>query len=131
MNNNTKSEKVFLWAGLLFIAIGIFLLCLSICYMIACDKTEGILDVGRHGARNAKRAHVTYEYDGVLYEDKGLSSYNAFTMKDGRTCTVYIDPETPDDPKVTSFGISAMLILFGAAVIKLGGPKLKRRQGET
>lgn len=120
MSNKGKkdSSKAFIWIGALFVVVGLVLIGFSIFYIAKYDKVEGIIDVQKRGVRNRKVAHITYEYNDELYEDIGLSSFNAFTMKDGKECTVYISPKKPDDPKSTNFVISIISILIGLLSIK-------------
>ncbi len=114
-----KQEKIFMGAGIVVVLIGLVLVGLSIFYMVTYDKAEGVLDVRKIGRNNRTQAYVTYEYKDVIYEDVGLSSYNAFTMKDGKNCTIYIHPEKPEWPKVTSYGFGIFLVLFGVATVKI------------
>ena len=114
-----KQDKIFMGAGIVVVLIGLLLIGFSIFYMATYDKVEGVLDVRKMGRNNRTEAYVTYEYEDVLYEDVGLSSYNAFTMKDGKNCTIYINPEKPEWPKVTNYGFSIILVLFGVAIIKI------------
>lgn len=120
MSNKDKkdSSKAFVWIGTLFVVIGLVLIGFSIFYIAKYDRVEGIIDVQKTGARNRKVAYITYEYNDELYEDIGLSSFNAFTMKDGKECTVYINPQKPDAPKSTNFVISIISILMGLLSIK-------------
>ncbi len=113
-------DKIFIGTGIIFSLIGLVLIGFSIFYMTTYDKTEGVLDVRKTGRNNRTQAYVTYEYKDVLYEDVGLSSYNSFTMKDGKNCTIYINPEKPEWPKVTNFGLGIILALFGVATVKVG-----------
>ena len=120
MSNKGKkdSSKAFIWIGALFVVVGLVLIGFSIFYIAKYDRVEGIIDVQKRGAHNRKEAYITYEYNGELYEDIGLSSFNAFTMKDGKECTVYINPKKPDEPKSTNFIISIISILIGLLSIK-------------
>lgn len=114
-----KQDKIFMGAGIVVVLIGLVLVGFSIFYMATYDKVEGVLDVRKMGRNNRTEAYVTYEYKDVLYEDVGLSSYNAFTMKDGKNCTIYINPEKPEWPKVTNYGFGIILVLFGIATIQI------------
>lgn len=115
-----KHDKIFTGAGIIVMLIGLILVGFSIFYMATYDKVEGVLDVRKIGRNNRTQAYVTYEYKDVLYEDVGLSSYNAFTMKDGKSCTIYINPEKSEWPKVTNYGFGIILVLFGVATMKVG-----------
>ncbi|MBQ9983005.1 MAG: hypothetical protein IJP29_00285 [Lachnospiraceae bacterium] len=115
-----KQDKIFIGAGIIVVLIGLVLVGLSIFNMATYDKAEGVLDVRKTGRNNRTKAYVTYEYKDVLYEDVGLSSYNAFTMKDGKNCTIYINPEKPEWPKVTNYGFGIFLVLFGIATVTVG-----------
>lgn len=120
MTNKEKkdSSRAFIWGGTLFVVVGLVLIGFSIFYIATYDRVEGIIDVRKTGAHNRKEAYITYEYDDELYEDIGLSSFNAFAMKDGKECAVYINSEKPDEPKTTYFGISFFTMLMGIFLIK-------------
>ncbi len=120
MPNKEKkdSSRAFIWGGTLFVVVGLVLIGFSIFYIATYDRVEGIIDVQKTGAHNRKEAYITYEYDDEFYEDIGLSGFNAFTMKDGKGCAVYINSEKPDEPKTTYFGISIFTILMGIFLIK-------------
>lgn len=114
-----KEDKIFTRAGILFLLVGLVLIGFSIFYMAAYDKVEGELYVCKTGRNNRWQAYVTYEYKDVFYEDIGLSSYNGFTMKNGKNCTIYINPEKPEWPKVTNFATGTLSALLGIWVIWL------------
>ena len=116
-----KEKKIFKWTGVIVTLIGIFLIALSIFYIAAYDKVKGELYVTKRNGRQT--AYITYEYDSMTYEDKALSSYNAFTMKNGKTCTVYISSDSPDEPKATNFGLGVFFVLIGIFTLKAGGSK--------
>lgn len=120
MPNKDKkdSSRAFIWGGILFVVVGLVLIGFSVFYITTYDRVEGIIDVQKRGAHNRKVAYITYEYEDEHYEDIGLSSFNAFTMKDGKECVVYINSEKPDEPKTTYFGISIFTILMGIFLIK-------------
>ena len=46
----------------------------------------------------------------------GMRSYNAFTMKDGENCTVYINPDKPDCPKTTNYALGIIFFVAGGVV---------------
>nr|MBQ8253712.1 hypothetical protein [Lachnospiraceae bacterium] len=112
------SSKAFIWGGMLFVVVGLLLIGFSVFYITTYDRVDGVVDVRKTGGRNRKVAYVTYEYNGELYEDKGLSYFNAFTMKDGKECAVYIKAEESEEPKTTYFAISILSILMGILLIK-------------
>lgn len=122
-----KQERIFSWVGVICILIGLFLIGLSFFYIATYDKVDGIIDVRKSGPNNRIHARITYEYNDVLYEDIGLSSYNAFTMKDGKKCSVYINPEKPDWPKTTNFVFGIIILLFGIVITKCGGTEPKNK----
>ncbi len=72
---------------------------------------------------NGRHAHVTYEYDGKLYEDIALSYYDAFTMKTGKKLTVLINPAKPEKPHTTMFFMDVLLLLMGYLCILAGSKK--------
>lgn len=123
-------KSVFLIAGVLFIVLG-----LGMCGISAYDQStkESVTATVaiREGRKNSKYAHVTYEYNGVLYQDKGIGSYNAFTMKGGKEMTVYIDPLKPDQPQTTNWGIGVIFALFGGVAVWVGVKKAGASASES
>ncbi|MBQ6554975.1 MAG: DUF3592 domain-containing protein [Firmicutes bacterium] len=108
---NKGSEKntkfAFCVIGIVFVVIGLLMLYSNIRTKQTCDKTPAVitrLGSGKHKSR----AYVEYTYKDKVY-NSALSYYNAFTMKEGKPITVYIDPARPDFPKVPTNG---MIILF-------------------
>lgn len=114
-----NKKSAFWWVGVLFICVGIFLIGLSVFYLTTYDKVEGELYITKKGRNNNIRVYVTYEYDGKLYEDIGLSSRNLFTMKDGKKYTVYINPKKPEWPKCVDFTFGILPIVFGIISLKV------------
>ncbi len=117
--NDKEKKKAFGLVGLIFILIGVGLIIHSFFCTVIYDKCEGELYVTTK-SRN-QIAYITYEYDGRIYENIALPYYNAFTMKDGKTCTVYISSDSPDKPKTTSFGLAVFVVLAGFFVSRSGG----------
>lgn len=125
-----NKKSAFWWVGVLFICVGIFLIGLSVFYLTTYDKVEGELYITKKGRNNNIRVYVTYEYDGKLYEDIGLSSRNLFTMKDGEKYTVYINPDKPEWPKCVEFTFGILPIVFGMISLKVDAmdkPKNKQQ----
>lgn len=58
---------------------------------------------------------MTYTYNGKIYSDVHINTYNGFTMKDGKNITIYIDPNKPEKPKTTDFLWTFICCLIGAA----------------
>lgn len=73
-----------------------------------------------HLPKRGYKAYATYEYRGERYEDKVLSSYNAFFMKDDGRFTVLIDPERPDQPQTTTFFWDAGFMASGLICLIIG-----------
>lgn len=114
-----EKKGAFWWGGILLICVGILLIGLSVFYLTTYDKVEGELYITKKGRNNNIRVYVSYEYDGKLYEDIGLSSRNLFTMKDGKEYTVYINPDKPERPKCVDFTFGILPIIFGIASLKV------------
>ena len=117
MGTNTKG--VFLIVGLLLILLSAVLFGFDIYHAVRYEHAEAALNVV-HTPKKGKKAHVSYEFQGKHYEDKVLSSYNGFVMKDGQSYTILIDPEKPDEPHTTSFFLDAMFLAAGAACAAAG-----------
>lgn len=127
MKDNKKSA--FWWGGIFLLGVGIWLIGLSVFYLVAYDKVEGELYITKKGYHNEIRVYVTYEYDGKLYEDVGLSSRNLFTMKDGEKYTIYINPDKPEWPKCVDFTFGILPIVFGIGLLKVDAmDKLKNKK---
>lgn len=122
--NGIKNRIAISCFCLVFMLIGFIIIGVSIHHMVAFDKVETQLVVRTNwdGEGNNRKAYVTYEYDGVIYKDVALGSFNAFTMKDGKGYTVYINPEEPEWPKTTNYTLGILFVVMGgfAFVIFLG-----------
>ena len=117
-----KKNKVIIAVGVLLFVFAIILGALDLYRMTSYEHVDSMLRISyRKGA--GKKAHVSYEYQGVKYEDKVLSAYNAFTMKDGKSYTVLIDPDVPENPYTTSFALDLMILAGGVASIYAGRKK--------
>ncbi len=117
--NEKEKKKAFGLVGLIFILIGTVLIIQSVFCIATYDKCEGELYVTKKSGKQI--AYITYEYDGRLYENIALSYHNAFTMKNGKTCTVYISSDSPDKPKTTTFGLAVFVVMTGFFVSRSGG----------
>ena len=124
--NKKNTDVIFFRVGILFAVIGLVFIGLSVFYMISYDKVEGSLYVS---SNKRKHADITYEYDGKLYENIGLSSYN-FRMRNGKVYTVYINPDKPEIPKCTNFAMGTLCLMMGGWLIKVGTPVRKSKKEE-
>ncbi|MDO5156982.1 MAG: hypothetical protein Q4D51_13570 [Eubacteriales bacterium] len=113
---NNDNKKLFIVIGCLFILVGLALLVGSVYVQTQYEKVDSTLTI-HYGRKNRKTAYVEYYYNDVHYTDKGLSSFNGFTMKDGETYTVYINPEKPDQPHTVSYMFAIILIGFSTFVL--------------
>ena len=114
-------KNLFIWAGALFIIIGLLLGSLDIYKQLNYEKVDAVLSIKYTGAKGTrKEASVSYDYNGVTFENKGLSSYNGFTMKNGGNYTVYIDPDKPDKPKTVSYVLEIVAVSCGIASVIIG-----------
>ena len=115
----TNSKRVILIIGIILVLIAAVLVGKDIYHVIHFDHVESTLKVTRKPKRGYK-AYASYEYQGRQYEDKVLSSYNGVVMKDGKSFTILIDPENPDQPQTTSFFLDALFMLSGVACVIVG-----------
>ena len=120
------TSKMFFGVGLVFCLLGLLGGGIDVYRMVKFDKVEADVHV-THGTHSGYKAHVGYDYGGTRYEDKILNSYNAFTMKDGKTISVYIDPDKPNDPHVTSFALEVAFAGFGGLAIWGGTVRGKKK----
>lgn len=118
-------KHVFLIAGIVFVLFGLFLAGMSAYDYSTKEKITATVSI-KHGPRNNRYAAVSYEYNGVSYTDKGLSSFNAFTMKDGKDMTVLINPLQPDQPTTTNWGLGICFMAFGGLAVWVGIKKAQR-----
>ena len=123
-SNRIKNRIAISCLSLAFVLIGIIIIGVSIHHMVFYDKVETQLEVRTYwdGEDDCRDACVTYEYNGRVYEDVALGSFNAFTMKDGESYTVYINPEKPERPATTNYALGILFVVMGGLtfVIFLG-----------
>ena len=117
-------KKGFMLIGCLLILGSLALCGLDVYRLINFEKVNATVEVYRR--TKGKKARVTYEYGGEIFENKVLASYNGFVMKNGKKLTVMIDPAKPDDPHTTSFALETMCLLCGVAIL-IGEKKTKGR----
>ncbi|MCR5148002.1 MAG: DUF3592 domain-containing protein [Eubacterium sp.] len=117
--DKTKKNKIFLIVGIVMMLLAAVWSAKDIYYVINFERVESTVKVV-HKPKKGKHAYVTYEYQGERYEDKVLSYYNAFTMKNGKELEVLINPEKPDQPYITTFFWDAVIMFFGITCVILG-----------
>lgn len=102
-----------LFGGLIFFVVGIMIAVVGFVadesnkeFMETAKETEGVIsdiETYRSGSgkrrKTSHRAYVTYEVDGVRYEDIRLSYYSS-SMRIGKKITLYYDPLNPTEVKV-------------------------------
>ncbi|MCR4598420.1 MAG: hypothetical protein K5678_05240 [Acetatifactor sp.] len=125
---NIGKEKVLLIVGILLVLAALGIAGLDIYHVTQLEHVESTLKVIRKSSNSGKHAYVTYDYQGTTYYDKVLSSYNAFTMKNGKSYTVLIDASKPDQPHTTSFVLDIMMLAFGVICVAVG---VKRDQSKA
>lgn len=126
-----EKERIFLLIGIIFIICGIGSAIWSTYKYMCMESATAIYKVENHSHRgkNTKRASVTYEYDGVKYEDIYLDSYNAFTMKTGKKTTIYFKKSKPEQVYVLSVEWVVIFILFGMMFLLANKkPKSKKKK---
>lgn len=109
------NDRWVLYAVLLVLLIGLSLGGLDIYSLTHYDKVESMLTVRDGNKPGKKNAYASYEYMGTRYEDKYLDRYDAFTMKNGKSYVVLINPASPEKPHTTSFALEVLFIVIGAA----------------
>lgn len=114
-----NNKLIFVIAGLVFFLIGCAFGIKDINTKTKYEKVESVLTI-YYARDNDKKAKVSYEYNGKQYTDKVLSSFNAFTMKDGKKYTIYINPENPEKPHTTSFALDIIFAGMGAFAAYVG-----------
>lgn len=115
---NKNNDKIWLIIGIILIGVGALFAAFSIITISKYDKAEALISIETHqrssGKKN-KQAYLTYTYNGKIYSDVHINTYNGFTMKDGKNITIYIDPNKPENPKTTDFLWTVICCLIGAA----------------
>ena len=119
-----NKKRAFLIIGIILVLISMILFGKDVYHVINFDHIESTLKVTRKPKRGYK-AYASYEYKGKQYEDEVLSSYNGIVMKDGKSFTILIDPEKPDQPQTTSFFLDTLFMISGVACVIVG---LKKNQ---
>jgi len=94
-------------AGIFFILLSLLLIGIDLYRVVSYEHVDATLAVHERSAR------VTYEFDDGIYQNIGLSSYNALTMKDGKTITVLVSSKNPGKPYTTSFVIEGLALACG------------------
>ena len=122
-DKKVNKGNIFLITGVILLLVSVALLGKDIYYLTHFEHVETTLNVIHYPDRGYK-AYASYEYQGQRYEEKALSFYNAFVMKDDKTFTVLIDPAKPDSPKSTTFSIDACLMFFGIISVLVGLKRL-------
>lgn len=119
--NKGKNKNVVSYMCLIFVLIGVIMIGVSVHHMVAYDKVECQLAVRTSwdGEGNNRKAYVTYEYEGVIYKDVALGSFNAFTMKDGKPYTLFINPENPEWPTTTNYALGILFVVVGGICFKV------------
>ena len=112
-------KKVFLIIGILFVILSAGFFGKDIYRVTHFERVETTLKV-THKSKRGYKAYAAYEYQGKHYEDKVLSYYNAFTMKDGKNLEVLIDPAKPDQPQTTTFFWDVCFMLTGIIFVIFG-----------
>ncbi|HBZ53430.1 MAG TPA: hypothetical protein DEO82_06620 [Eubacterium sp.] len=113
-----KSDKnrTVLIVGIVLILVATVLFGFDVYKSVKLEHVESSMKV-IHKPKKGKKAYVTYDYQGERYEDKVLSYYNAFVMKNGKKFTVLIDPAKPDEPKTTNYAIDVLVMFFGVVCV--------------
>ena len=116
MPSKKKQNALLILFGIIVLLVGLFATGMDIYQMSNYERVESTLVV-KQKYRKGYTAYASYEYNGVEYEDKGLSYYNAFFMKDGKKFTVLINPGKPEKPCTTSFALNMLAVILGGASI--------------
>lgn len=122
MNSTPNKNMIFVSVGILLLLIGLGLGGMDVYRLTNYDRVESMLTV-TYRQHSGKKAHVSYEYQGTRYEDKVLSSYNAFTMKDGKAYDLLINPASPEHPQTTSFALDVLFLVMGGVAVYAGTRK--------
>lgn len=123
----SNKKRVFLFIGIILVLISMILFGKDIYHVIHFDHIESTLKV-THKPQKGYKAYASYEYQGKQYEDKVLSSYNGFVMKNGKSYTILIDPEKPDQPQTTSFSLDTLFLISGVACVIAGLKDIQRKE---
>lgn len=114
-NANSGKSFAIIVVGI-FLLVGLLLLAYDIYVKATYEPVDAKITIHR-SHENDVTASVSYKYNGEEYTDVALSSYNGFTMKDGRGYTVYVNPNNPEHVRATSFALDVFLIAFSGAAL--------------
>lgn len=90
-----------------------------------------IVKISEHINTNRRRSHtvyVSYEYDGQTYNDVHYNSYDR-SMYEGKTISVYVNPNNPSQADSGSYTAVMLLIPIGLVIIFAGNAAAKALGG--
>ena len=108
----TNKNRILLIIGILFLLTSIAFFCKDIYMVTQFEYVESTMTV-IHKPKKGYHAYVSYEYHGAQYEDKALSYYNGFVMKNGKKYTILINPAKPETPYTTAFSFDILFLITG------------------
>ena len=126
-----KDAKIFLAVGLFFMLAGVIMGVVDIWRVINYDRVDATLYKVYldNGNENQRRAIIAgYEYDGEEYGGIILSGGGPLMMKDGKSYTVLIDPDDPEEVFYPSYLLEIISIGCGGFAVYTGSIGLRARK---
>lgn len=121
---NYKSAKLILIIfGIITILIGGYILYGNINAINNYDQvTASVVVKTEHNTSSSDNhdAYVTYSYDGILYENVKLGSYDSTKMATGKRITLYVNPDNPGSPYYVEWIMGPIALVCGVAAIAWG-----------
>ncbi len=126
-----KDAKIFVAVGLFFMLAGVIMGVVDIWRVINYDRVDAILynfylDNGNEDPRKAVIAE--YEYAGEEYGGIVLGGGGPLMLKDGKSYTVLIDPDKPEEVFYPSYLLEIISIGCGGFAVYTGSIGLRARK---
>ena len=126
-----KDAKIFLAVGLFFMLAGVIMGVVDIWRVINYDRVDATLYKVYldNGNENQRRAIIAgYEYDGEESGGSVLGGGGPLMMKDGKSYTVLIDPDKPEEVFYPSYLLEIISIGCGGFAVYTGSIGLRARK---
>ncbi len=123
VKNATSAKLILILIGIITIIVGGFIAYRNFNAMNNYDQVTASIIVKRdiNISRNDNHdVYVTYTYGDITYENVKLGSYDSTKMTNGRTITLYVNPDSPYDPYYLDWTMVPIVLVAGALVLVWG-----------
>lgn len=130
-----KHLRLFIWAGIAMIALGMFMGVRTVMFLTTAEQTEAtVVDVERRtdttGTGSDRRTSTVYyptvtfsDTDGNEHTEKSFVGSSGFDFAEGQVIDIYFDPDDPDNFRISSFfamwGFTIFPIILGLGFLGL------------